>query len=233
MALALVLMVALPLLLGAAPALANVAAGLAIRWLRLYQIGDCVALGGHEGAVEVRGLLVTRLRNARNEQVLVPNALVLARPFLNYSALGGTTAVAIETSVPLSYQAPIHVVEQLLVAAAQRTDGVLVHPAPTVRQAELCADYVRHVLRAYIGGPQRRELVMAAVNRSVLRVLEEAGVSTVGRHPPVLSVREADAGGVGTVHPLLELFQREVRAVEAAAGGPEPAPRGSGHGSHS
>jgi hypothetical protein len=74
---ALVLLVGLPLALGTAPAIANLAAGMMIRGLHLYREGDRVRAAGLAGIIESSGLLVTRLRTAGNELVVVPNALVL------------------------------------------------------------------------------------------------------------------------------------------------------------
>jgi small-conductance mechanosensitive channel len=159
--------------------------------------------------------LVTRLRTARNEQVLVPNAVALDSVFVNYSTRGGAD-LAIETEVAIGYGVPAGTVERLLLTAAQRTNGLLAHPPPVARQAELRPDHVRHVLRAYINVPHRRDLMVAALNRSVLEVLAEAGVALFGAQSAGAAPPSAPAPPGAPRHPIFDLFNEAVRSVEAA-----------------
>ncbi|HLT31181.1 MAG TPA: mechanosensitive ion channel domain-containing protein, partial [Myxococcaceae bacterium] len=87
-------------------------------------------------------VLVTRLKTLKNEEVTVPNALILNGEVTNYSALSREAGLVLRVTVSIGYDVPWRQVEAMLVQAAKATTGVLQTPEPYVLQRELGATAV-------------------------------------------------------------------------------------------
>ncbi len=71
---------------------------------RAFKIGDRIIVGGKEGVVEQVGFRSTRLRNADDSLITIPNAVIAASPIDNmgsHSHHGFTTTVVMTANVPL------------------------------------------------------------------------------------------------------------------------------------
>jgi small-conductance mechanosensitive channel len=80
--------------LGSAGAVSNIIAGVLLTYTRAFQIGDRIKIGDTFGDVLEKSLLATRIRTIKNEDVTVPNALVLGSHVVNFSScvpLGGSS----------------------------------------------------------------------------------------------------------------------------------------------
>ena len=71
--------------LGSSSAIANIVAGLVITYMRPFKIGDRIHIGDATGIVLEKTLLVTRMRNIRNEIITIPNSSLLTGNTVNYS----------------------------------------------------------------------------------------------------------------------------------------------------
>jgi small-conductance mechanosensitive channel len=71
---------------GSYTTISNLMAGLSINYIRAFKVGDRVRIGDTVGDVIDQSLLVTHLRTIKNEDVTVPNAMVLSAHIVNYSA---------------------------------------------------------------------------------------------------------------------------------------------------
>ena len=76
-----------------------------------------------EGTVTHLGVLSTKVRTLRQEEVTIPNAVVVAQTTTDYSRLGETEGVFTPTSVTIGYDTPWRQVHALLLLAAERTAG--------------------------------------------------------------------------------------------------------------
>ena len=143
--------------LGSTSAIANVVAGLSITYMRAFNVGDRVRIGDTVGDVISKSLLVTHLLTIKNEDVTVPNSMVLNAHIVNYSARAKQEGLILHTSVTIGYDAPWRTVHELLIEAARRTPSILPEPKPFVLQTALNDFYVTYELNAYTDEP--REMV--------------------------------------------------------------------------
>ncbi|MBE0607593.1 MAG: mechanosensitive ion channel, partial [Deltaproteobacteria bacterium] len=103
--------------LGSTATIANVMAGLSITYMRAFKIGDRVRIGDTVGDVIDQSLLVTHVRTIKNEDVTVPNAMVLNAHIVNYSARAREGGLILHTSVTIGYDAPWRTIHELLIEA--------------------------------------------------------------------------------------------------------------------
>lgn len=166
----------LMLSLGASSAMASVIAGYTVTYRRAFRVGDRIAVGEYSGEVAELRLMVTHLRTVKNEEIVVPNSLVLQSQVVNYSKLARTRGLILHTQVSIGYQVPWRQVEAMLLLAAERTSGLLREPQPFVLENALGEFAVTYELNAYVesasGLPER----YAALHRNILDVFNEYGV---------------------------------------------------------
>ena len=91
--------------------------------LRAFRENDWIKVGDYIGMVIHRDSLVTRLKTINNEEVTVPNSMILSCSTMNFSSIGRTTGLVVTTQVKVRYDARLDV-DATLIAAAQATKGV-------------------------------------------------------------------------------------------------------------
>jgi small-conductance mechanosensitive channel len=168
--------------LGSSTAVANAVAGVILTYMRPYAVGDRIRSGDAEGMVVEKNLLVVRLRTDKNEEVILPNATVLAAHVTNFSALARRDGYLVHTSVTIGYAEPWRKVHALLLAAAQGSPGLEEQPAPFVLQTALDDFYVRYELNACCRTPERLPAILAAVHERIQDQFAAAGVEIMSPH---------------------------------------------------
>jgi small-conductance mechanosensitive channel len=166
----------LMLSLGASSAMASLIAGYTVTDRRAFRVGDRITVGEFTGEVTEVRLLVTHLRTPKNEEVVVPNSVVLQSHIVNYSKLAKSPGLILHTTVGIGYETPWRQVEAMLLLAAKRTDGVLQDPHPFVLEKSLGDFAVTYELNVYVDGAQHIPQRYAALHRNILDVFNEHGV---------------------------------------------------------
>jgi small-conductance mechanosensitive channel len=166
----------LMLSLGASSAMASVIAGYAVTYRRAFRVGDRITIGDLTGVVSEVRLMVTHLRTAKNEEVVVPNSVVLQSHVINYSKLARSHGLILHTTVSIGYETPWRQVEAMLQLAAARTQGVLRQPAPFVLEQALGDFAVTYELNVHVETAAMIPERYAELHRCVLDVFNEYGV---------------------------------------------------------
>ena len=120
----------------------QVMSGFMITYSRAIRLHEFVRIGDSEGTVTHLGVLSTRIRTLKNEDVVIPNAVVVGQTTTNYSRPPGNEQVYTTTSLTIGYDTPWRQVHGLLLAAAEKTPGLCAEPAPVVYQTSLDDFYV-------------------------------------------------------------------------------------------
>ena len=132
--------------LGASSVVGNMLAGYSLIYRGTFKVGDLVKINDVVGAVTEMRLQVTHLRTIKNEDVIVPNSVILASQVVNYSSHAAQDGVILHTTVGIGYEVPWRQVEAMLLLAAGRTPGLRATPPPFVLQTSL--GRLRRQLRA-------------------------------------------------------------------------------------
>jgi small-conductance mechanosensitive channel len=162
--------------LGSSSFIGNVVAGYSMTYRQTFRVGDIVKIGEHVGAVEAAGLMVTRLRTPKNEEVIVPNSQILGADVVNFSTLAKRGGLILHTNVGIGYETPWRQVEAMLLAAADRTDGLLKDPKPFVLQKALGDFAVTYEINVHSDTPALMPRLYTALHRNILDVFNEYGV---------------------------------------------------------
>jgi small-conductance mechanosensitive channel len=168
--------VGLMISLGSSGVMNQVMSGLTITYSRALRVGDFVKIGDVEGTVEHLGVLSTKVKTDRHEEITIPNTLVVSASTTNYSWYAAREGVRMSTSVTIGYDTPWRQVEAMLLLAAGRTAGVRREPAPVVRQTGLLDYYVQYTLLVCLEQPALRVTTFDALHANILDVFNEYGV---------------------------------------------------------
>jgi small-conductance mechanosensitive channel len=162
--------------LGSTSVISNVIAGYTMIYRRAFRIGDRIQIGDIIGDVLERKLLVTRLRSVKNEEIVIPNTVILNSNIVNYSALAKDRGLILHTTVGIGYETPWRQVEAMLRMAAGRTPGLLAEPKPFVLQKALGDFCVTYEINAYCNRANDMIDIQADLHRNILDVFNEYGV---------------------------------------------------------
>jgi small-conductance mechanosensitive channel len=162
--------------LGSSSVISNMIAGLAMTYRRTFKVGDRVKIGEVTGDVTAVRLQVTHLRTPKNEEVVVPNSIILNSHVTNYSTIARTQGLILYTTVGIGYEVPWRQVEAMLRLAAERTPGLEREPAPFVLQRSLGDFAVNYEINVYCRDPQAMNELYAALHQNIQDVFNEYGV---------------------------------------------------------
>ena len=151
--------------------------GFMITYSRALRLGDFVKIGDVEGTVTHLGVLSTKIKTLFNEEVTVPNAVVVGQTITDYTRVGDTTeGVFTPVSVTIGYDAPWRQVHAMLLQAAEGTPGLRREPKPAVIQASLDDFYVKYTLLVSLERQQTRLQTFDALNANIQDIFNEHGV---------------------------------------------------------
>ena len=135
--------------IGSSSVIGNLVAGQSLAFRRAFRVGDRIRVGEHIGEVTKTSLLTTFVRSAKNEQIVIPNSVVLNTEVINYSTLARAGGVIVHTSVGIGYETPWRQVEAMLLEAADRTRGCCGNLKPFVLQRGLGDFAITYEINAY------------------------------------------------------------------------------------
>ncbi len=162
--------------LGSSSAIANLIAGYMMIYRRAFRVGDRVKIGATLGDVTERRLQATHLQTIKNEEVIVPNSVILNNEVVNFSSLARTGGLILHTTVSIGYDTPWRQVEAMLLMAAARTAGLMKEPAPFILQNALDNFAVTYELNVYCDNAQAMTTLYTDLHRNILDVFNEYGV---------------------------------------------------------
>ncbi len=163
--------------LGSPSVIGNMVAGQSLAFRRAFKLGDRVKIGEHIGDVAQMRLLSTYLRSPKNEEIVIPNQLIVNSEVVNFSTLArSSSGLILHTIVGIRYETPWRQVEAMLLEAAARTPELLKQPPPFVLQKTLGTFAVDYEINAYCDNPARMFLMYTALHRNILDVFNEYDV---------------------------------------------------------
>ncbi len=162
--------------LGSTSVIGNLIAGYTMTYRKTFKIGDVVQIDNTAGEVVDIKLFVTRLRTHKNEEVIIPNSVILSNNVINYSTHASGKGLIIHTTVGIGYETPWRLVEGMLKTAADRTQGIEKDPPPYVLQKALGDFSVNYEINAYTKDPMNRFKIYTELHQHILDVFNENSV---------------------------------------------------------
>jgi small-conductance mechanosensitive channel len=195
--------------LGSSSSISNIIAGYMVIFRRAFRVGDRVKIGEQVGDVVEMRLQVTHLRTIKNEEVIVPNSLIINTEVVNYSSLARKGGLILHTTVTIGYDTPWRQIHAMLLLAAERTPGLLKEPKPFVLQTALNDFYVSYELNAYTDRPLEMVQTYSLLHQNIQDSFNEFGVQ-------IMSPHYLGDPAQAKVVPREQWFQPPAKVVEAS-----------------
>ena len=168
--------------LSSSSAISNAIAGVVLTYTGAFRIGDRVKLGDAFGDIIEASMLATRVRTIKNEDITIPNSLVLGGAMTNYSRQAKEQGLILHTSVTIGYDAPWRTIHGLLIDAALATPHILETPRPFVWQTALNDFYVTYEINAYTANARDMIETYAVLHANIQDKFFAAGVEIMSPH---------------------------------------------------
>jgi small-conductance mechanosensitive channel len=174
-------LVGLVLTLGSSGVVNQLMSGMTLIYSRSMRKGDLVQVGDVTGLVEeVNALSVKLLRI--NEEITVPNAVVVSNTVRNYSRMTRGQSAVLSTIITIGYDEPWRQVHELLGAAAAATAGVARSPAPLVLQRALSDFFIEYELQVTVADVSIYVEIMSRLHANIQDRFNESGVQIMSPH---------------------------------------------------
>jgi small-conductance mechanosensitive channel len=162
--------------LGSSSFISGMIAGLTMTYRGAFKEGDRIQIGDVVGVVTDIRLMITRVRTAKNEIVVIPNSNILGANVVNFSSLAHEGKLILHTVVGIGYDTPWRQVEALLELAADRTEGLQKEPKPFVLQNSLGDYAVNYELNAYCQDDKQIPQLYSRLHANIQDLFNEHGV---------------------------------------------------------
>jgi small-conductance mechanosensitive channel len=168
--------VGLMISLGSSGVISQLMSSFMITYSRAVHVGDYVRIGDVEGTVTHLGMLSTKVKTPRREEITIPNSVLVSSTTTNYSTFADKDGVYVPTAITIGYDTAWRQVEALLLMAAERTPGVRKQPRPVVLQTALQDFYVQYTLFVSLDNPALRGITLNALHANIQDAFNEHGV---------------------------------------------------------
>lgn len=164
--------------LGSSSAITNIVAGLVITYMRPFRIGDRVKIGEVVGDVMEKSMLVTRIKTIKNEDITVPNSMILSSSTVNYSShtKNEKQGLIVHYTITIGYDVPWQQVYELLIIAALKTVYILEEPKPFVLQTSLDDFNISYQINAYTKEANKQALIYSNMLENIQDVFKQANI---------------------------------------------------------
>ena len=162
--------------LGSSSAISNAIAGIVISYMRPFQVGDWIKSGEIIGAVIEKNALVTRLKTINNEDITIPNSAILSGATMNFTSIGKEIGLALNVQVKVRYDYSDNLVEELLIEAALKTNGISPKSHPYIFQISLSELNAVYELNAYTFHPENMYFIKSDLTKNIQSTFRQANI---------------------------------------------------------
>lgn len=164
--------------------LGNAMAGIMMRSVRNFRIGDFIRTGEHFGRVSERGLFHTEIQTADRELTTLPNLYLVTHSVTTIR----TSGTIVSTTVSLGYGVPRTRIEELLLEAAKKAEL----SDPFVHIVELGDFAVTYRVAGLLTEVKRFISMQSVLRECVMDSLHDGGIEIVS--PTFMNTRALAAG---------------------------------------
>ncbi|MFA6292043.1 MAG: mechanosensitive ion channel domain-containing protein [Victivallales bacterium] len=162
--------------LGASSMVGQVIGGMVLMYSRAMKVGEFVQIDQNIGKVMEIGFFSTKLKTLKNEEINIPNSVLMGSITKNYSRLSKSDGLIVHTSVTIGYDAPWRQVHAMLINAAESTSGIKKTPEPFVLQKKMDDFYVEYEINAFMDKPETYARVKAELHANIQDEFNKYGV---------------------------------------------------------
>jgi small-conductance mechanosensitive channel len=189
--------------------LGNAMAGIMLRAVRSFKMGDFIQVGDHFGRVTERGLFHIEIQTEYRDLTTLPNLFLITNPVKVIRSSG----TILSTEVSLGYDIPHHKVEKLLLEAAHEANLT----DPFVLIMKLGDFSITYRAAGLLTEVKRIISARSRLRAAMLDKLHQAGIEIVS--PNVMTTRSISPGQL--IAPEAGMKAKDDRSGRSAQAAPE------------
>lgn len=151
----------------------NFIAGVTILIDKPFKVGDYIEMQGHYGQVDEITLRSTRIRNVRNEVMVLPNTQMITSEVINHTK---QNVIRVDVDFGIAYKEYPQEAREVLLPLFEGDDRVLSSPEPTVVVTGMGDSAVTMAVRFYIREPSKEVPIRWEYTEKVREALREADI---------------------------------------------------------
>ncbi len=157
----------------------NFLAGIILTYMKPFTIGDKIKFHETTGVVIKKGPFSIKILTEKNEEITIANNKIIADKVINYST-GKKTIL--RTTISIGYDVNYNLVEQLLLKAAQNTEGILDNPKAFVLKKSLDDFYITYELNFFVTDITKQSIITSNLHEKILDGFTTAEVEILSPH---------------------------------------------------
>lgn len=185
--------------------LSNIASGVMLVTLKPFKVGDVVTINGESGKVETVSIFQTRIRNADNQVIVLPNSLITTDSIIN---LTPDTMRRIELVIGIGYADDIDLARKTALEVIHADARILADPAPDVLVYALGDNSVNLGIRCHAGNADYF-LAKCELTERIKKAFDGAGISIPFPQRDVHMYHHPGDGGAPAASPALQKRARD------------------------
>lgn len=150
--------------------------GLIIIYTKGIKVGDFVKVKDYEGIVLHTGVFTVKIRTTSQEEINIPNSVLLDSVTTNYTTLKEEKGIALEIKLGLDYDVPWRQVNAMVLEAVKRTRSLRQDSKPNVFQSDMADYYMEYTVRTWIDRPELRRSIKSELYQNIQDVFNEYDV---------------------------------------------------------
>jgi small-conductance mechanosensitive channel len=162
--------------LGSSSLIGNIIAGYSMTFRKAFRPGDRIMVDGQVGYVEEQKTMTTRIRTVKNEEIVMPNSVLINSSIINYSTKARQDGVILHSSVRVGYETPWRLVDAMLLTAADRTKDILKDRPPFVLKKALDDAAIEYEINVYCVDPMKINRIYNELHGHILDIFNENAV---------------------------------------------------------
>jgi small-conductance mechanosensitive channel len=170
----------LALSFAAKDALSNLIAGVLLVLDRPFEVGDRIEIwqapidSSSWGDVVAIGLRATTIRTPDNLIIVIPNAVIMQRDIINYTASG--EHIRLRIPIGIGYDSDTELAKQLILEVAANIEGIEADPAPVVILRSFNDSAVGLEARVWVTDARNRRNIQDQMTENIKRAFEANGI---------------------------------------------------------
>ncbi len=163
--------------LGSSSAISNIISGIVLTYMSPFKEGSRIKVGDVIGTITDMSLLVTRIKTIKNENITVPNSLLLSKEMYNYtSSTESAEKLLLSIKVGLGYGVDRKKAEELLLSSIEGVESVINEPQAFVLILSLDDYAVTYELNFATKNAETILITKSTVQKNILDNFNQAGI---------------------------------------------------------
>ncbi len=162
--------------IGSSNIMSQAISGLILIYTKGVKVGDFVTVKDYTGTILHTGVFTVKIKTPLQEEINIPNTLLLDSITTNYSTLKEEKGIALEIKLGLDYDVPWRQVNAMVLEAVKMTRSLRQDSKPNIFQSDMADYYMEYTVRTWIDRPELGKSIKSELYQNIQDVFNKYDV---------------------------------------------------------